>query len=202
LAAIHPAGLIDRFDPSTAATELELAKRTSELVNAATRFSPGNGFVLSWPSAAILATPDDAAALLDNFTKAFVRIARPNGWPDSGGGGLEQIGALSALQMMLVRVVSGVLRLFPGMPKDEPCSFEQLRVRGAFLISARQRKGGNVDGLLIDSDVGERLLLPSASALCVNGSEPLPVANATPACPSRCFELLTVAGGRYSIAHC
>jgi hypothetical protein len=84
----------------TAESLQAVAWRTALLMNINTGFSPGNGFVLAWPPIARLVGTAGSegdvhattTALVANFSDAFRRISKTNGWPDSGGGGLEQAG--------------------------------------------------------------------------------------------------------------
>ncbi|KAH8071300.1 hydrolase [Aureococcus anophagefferens] len=136
LAAIWPGRLVDAAGADREL--LSVARNTVALVNDVTDFAPGNGFVLNWPASALVVDGRDAGALWANLSAAYARRATPNGWPDLGGGGLEQNGALAAVGFALARVVDGgVLRLFAGWPDDAPAAFERLRVDRALLLSAR-----------------------------------------------------------------
>lgn len=132
LAAVFPAGLINA-DMATMEEEsglFDIAQRTAEFLNKATGFSPGNGFCLSWPPAAILATDGESGGkLLHSFSKAYKSREKPNGWPDLGGGGLEQMGAIEALHALMLRVDHrGVLSVFPAWPRGSTAvSFTRLR---------------------------------------------------------------------------
>lgn len=53
-----------------------------------------------------------------------------------GGGGLETCGATLALNEMLLQSHEGALRFFPVWPVHRSASFETLRAKGAFLVSA------------------------------------------------------------------
>ena len=233
VAALHPAQVIDRF--TAAAPLLEAARNTVNMINNVTAFAPGNGFVLSWPAAAMVADGTSGASLLAQFSTAFLAHAKPNGWPDLGGGGLEQIGAIAALQLMLVRVVDGVLRLFPGWPvgaprpaslrtlsrgerasprEDTATSFEQLRVSGAFLVSASRRAGGEVVApVRIFSEAGRSLLVPhpfaGSAPLCARERESEKMLHLTrapegSACANEemCYVLQTEAGTEYGLMPC
>jgi hypothetical protein len=137
LAAVFPAGVVttsDRSDDDDDGEALAaIGRRTAALMNEETRFAPGNGFVLSWPPAALLAKDGASAGqLLRSFSAAYARTASPNGWPDLGGGGLEQIGAMEAIHALMLRVDrGGVLSVFPAWPKGgTPVSFTRLRSVG------------------------------------------------------------------------
>jgi hypothetical protein len=177
LAAIYPAKLFGRrvfaasaeaaasSEHSDSGESLDaVAWRTALLMNVASGFSPGNGFVLSWPPIARLVGSAGSegdphatsTALVANFSDAYRRISKPNGWPESGGGGLEQAGALDALHMMMVDVsMEGVVLLFPAWPAH-PASFDSLRLSGALLLSASwgptKRDGTSIDTVASGAD--------------------------------------------------
>ena len=182
-----------------------MARATTTMINSVTRFAPGNGFCLSWPASAAMEDRATAAsgALLANFSAAYARTAKRNGWPDLGGGGLEQMGAVSAIQMLMVRVVDGVLRLWPGWPAGARASFEDLRVTGAFLVSANSA----IAEVVIRSEAGLPLKVPgdifeqaevrgAGRGLCGDGAA-LPLTD-----DGRYFLLRTVAGQRVRVAPC
>ena len=184
---------------------IPVARATTSMINSATNFAPGNGFCLSWPASAAMEDRVTAASgdLLANFSAAYARTAKRNGWPDLGGGGLEQIGAVAAIQMLLVRVVDGVLRLWPGWPAGARASFADLRVTGAFLVSANSA----MSEVTIVSEAGLPLKLPrdifaqtdistAGRSLCANG-----VALALTD-DGQHFWLRTVAGQRVTVAPC
>ena len=65
----------------------------------------------------------------------------------------------SGIQEMLIQSHTGVIRLFPAIPKDwKDVSFRQLRTYGAFLVSA-EMKDGNVQEVIIRSEKGGTLRL-------------------------------------------
>lgn len=51
--------------------------------------------------------------------------------------GLEAVGAIEFLNSMLARAYGGMIEIFPGWPENKTVSFENLRTRGAFLVSAK-----------------------------------------------------------------
>ena len=204
LAAIWPGRLVDAASARVDRELLSVARNTVALVNDVTDFAPGNGFVLNWPAAALVVDGRDAGALWANLSAAYARRATPNGWPDLGGGGLEQNGALAAVGFALARVVDGgVLRLFAGWPDDAPAAFERLRVDGAFLLSASREARAPLARLAVSAERGGDLRIPAdafaAAALC-DASGPLPRADDA-ACDA-CFRLATEAGGTYVVRAC
>ena len=161
LAAVFPALLVGQGQGLLA----EIGQRTSDLINTLTEFAPENGFCLSWPPAALLAIPNSASALLRGFSDAYERKAAPNGWPDLGGGGLEQIGAIEALHSLMLRSDSdGVISVFPAWPAGGPsnaASFVRLRARGAHVVSAAWNGSAVASPVMIASEAGRVLLFRS-----------------------------------------
>jgi alpha-L-fucosidase 2 len=63
----------------------------------------------------------------------------------------------AGVQEMLIQSHTGVVRLFPAIPGDwKEVSFNKLRTEGAFLVSAKMKKG-KVEEVLIFSEKGEKL---------------------------------------------
>jgi len=52
------------------------------------------------------------------------------------GGGVETVSLAHALNEMLVQSDGQYVQLFPAWPKTEEASFDKLRVKGAFVVSA------------------------------------------------------------------
>jgi hypothetical protein len=209
LAAMFPAQVVRAGAPLAA-----VGRRTAELLNAAAGFAPGNGFCLSWPAAAQVATREGARELLAGFRGALARARAPNGWPDLGGGGLEQIGAIEALHLLLLRAgAGGELHIFPAWPPGAgPAAFERLRAPGAFLVSAAHRGGGGGGGgggegvaapVRILSEAGRTVAVRTpfaAAGLCVTaGGRPVPVWRGR---RRRVFEWPTAAGTEYELFPC
>lgn len=70
--------------------------------------------------------------------------------PYAPGGGVENIGVTRAVNEMLIAAPDGkYIDLFPMWPSDAPAEFADLRVKGAFLVSARRDAGGDVQGLVV-----------------------------------------------------
>lgn len=106
----------------------------------------------------------DHAALRDNLT-----IVPPVH-------GLESVGAIEAINSMLLQSRDGTIRVFPVWVKDKDASFQDLRALGAFLVSS-EYKQGRVSYVEIKSEAGR---------LCQ-------VENPWPAAPC---EVVSVAGGK------
>lgn len=152
-AAIHPAGMIGHESPPEL---LELARQTVWAVNSDNQWHPNNGFCLAWPPASRVVSRDDGQRLLDAASIAVRTVSFPNYWPNLGGGGLENGGAVEAIHSMLLQSHESCLRFFPGWPASGSASFAQLRARGGFVLSGKQTAG--VIGLInITSELGRDL---------------------------------------------
>jgi hypothetical protein len=79
-----------------------------------------------------------ATEILEGLNK-YLRVQMgPNMLPYAPGGGTENVGLAHAVNEMLVQTVpqTGEIVLFPVWPQDEDASFQRLRVKGGFLVSA------------------------------------------------------------------
>ena len=121
-------------------------------------------------------------------------------------GGLEETGAIDAIQSLLMLADDGVLHLFPGWPNSASAAFTTLRANGAFLVSARyDGPSRNVTQLSVQSVVGRVLRVltpwPGAPGLCVEnatqaGARSFPAKGSGAA---GVYQLATVAGGSYRL---
>jgi len=148
----------------------DIARSTIPVVNGANNWKPMNGLCLAWPPAARLTRDGtEGSRLLDLFTGALHDVVLPNGWPELGGGGLEQIGALDALHVILMQSHEGVIRLFAGWPRDVDAQFANLRADGAFLVSAKMQDEVVVSPVYIKSEVGRNCVVsnPFLTTVCV-----------------------------------
>lgn len=75
------------------------------------------------------------------MTQAIHAACFPNFWPNLGGGGLEQAGGIEGIHSMLLQSHESCLRFFPGWPSNGTVSYEKLRARGGFVVSAVQVSG-------------------------------------------------------------
>ena len=144
-----------------------------------------NGFVLSWIPAARIVERSNASALLDGFEAAIRSSVYLNWYHPHGGGGYEDVGAVEAVNSMLLlsivcpkpisprafcrcasvfclwmrdgwRSQEGFLRFFPAWPLGEAASFRGLRASGAFLVNASIDTAGTVSGVSLRSEAGGR----------------------------------------------
>jgi hypothetical protein len=71
-------------------------------------------------------------------------------WPAHG---IESVGAIEAIDSMLLQSQDGIIRVFPAWLKQKDARFRDLRARGAFLVSGEFRDG-RVEGVGIKSEAG------------------------------------------------
>lgn len=161
--AIHPLGIIDR---SHSADEAHTVRATvADLKRLGTDWWTGYSF--SWFASVAARARDGktAAEMLELFAHAFVLRSSFHCNGDQTGEGhskftyrpftLEGNFAYAAgLNEMLLQSHTGVLTLFPAIPKDwKHVSFHQLRAVGAFLVSAEIQDGAVVS-VTIESETG------------------------------------------------
>jgi hypothetical protein len=73
--------------------------------------------------------------------------------------GLEPMSTIgAAINESLLQSNEGKIRLFPAVPQGWPAAF-RLRARGAFLVSSRMEKDGQVPGILVESLAGNNCTL-------------------------------------------
>jgi hypothetical protein len=153
-----------------------------------------NGFCKIFPVAARIGWP--AEDLIAKFKAAIQYHWRPSNLTDfQGGGGIETVGSIEALDSMLMQHEGGVLRLFPDWPAERDASFTRLLAKGAFVVSSEQR-GGKVTFVDIVSEAGGSLTIASpwgSQNVCIAGC-------ATKLKPnSGTIVVQTVRGGHYRL---
>lgn len=81
--------------------------------------------------------------------------------------GLESVGAIEAINSMLLQSHNGTIRVFPAWLKDKDASFKDLRAVGAFLVSSAY-KNGRVTFVEIKSEAGRscRMANPWTGQTC------------------------------------
>lgn len=77
-----------------------------------------------------------AEGVLRNLTETINRQIQPNLRISDGAHGVEKIGAMAAVNNMLLMTDKGVTKVFPNWLADESAAFPTLRAEGAFLFSA------------------------------------------------------------------
>jgi hypothetical protein len=140
---IFPAGAIGLdSDPKL----LEVCHNT---IAAMSRWHDNNGFS-SWYTACARVGYDPKTILAKLRTECDQR-SYPSLVLYYGGGGIENVAGLLAVNEMLMQSHDSVIRLFPCWPTDLDARFGTLRARGAFLVSAELR-GGTIGGVRIVSE--------------------------------------------------
>ncbi len=157
-AALHPAQIVSL---SSDAATLATAWATVSQVNAVNSYRPINGLCMAWPPATRVAGAARAASVLDAFEDALRATMNANFYPDLGGGGVEQFGAIEAVNGALLQSQEGFLRFFPMWPPSENASFANLRARGAFLVSASFAGGATAAPVLVLADASSAGAAPA-----------------------------------------
>ena len=180
------------IDLSSSEELLGIARHTVSEVNALNGWSPTNGLCLAWPPASRVVQAGGAEGLLSRFEQALNLTMMPNFvpflWnrPGSGSGcTTEQAGATVAINDLVATThghgPNASIRVLPGgWPEGEPVAFTSLRVRGAFLVSARAvgAVAGSVprlESLTVESLAGNAVVLHWAGRkpprVIANGTE-------------------------------
>lgn len=110
--------------------------------------------MLSWIPAARIVERSNASKLLDGFEAAIKSSVYLNWYHPHGGGGYEDVGAVEAVNCMLLLSIEGFIRFFPAWPVGEAASFVGLRAAGAFLVTASIDAQGIVGPIQLKADVG------------------------------------------------
>ena len=154
LAALHP---FDTLDPE----EEEFARLLRPTLHRWLEAGPGNWIAFSfvWASIIYSRLKDGEAAylhyglwhhLFTNEHRGAVELARLSGlttWTSEESHNPMQtdaaMGAVNAIQEMLLHTVRGTLTVFPAVPRawQKAVSFDKMRAEGAFLVSAEMKEG-------------------------------------------------------------
>lgn len=147
---IYPAGQIGLdSDPKL----LEIAHNTIEEMN---RWSDYNGSNSFYPAAVRVGYNPDSILVHLN---AYSRHTYPNGFQYGNPHGIENLSTVpNTINEMLCMGHQDIVRVFPVWPHDKDASFHQIRVEGAFLVSA-ELKNGEVTFLTLFSEKGRDLTL-------------------------------------------
>jgi len=152
---LFPAEQVSWF---SAEHEKGLFKHTLQWIDS--RYNRNNSVVMLNVARARLSMTEDAF----NDTKTWFKgKEQPNGlfyWKAHGYYMSEQTAVAGLITEFLIQSVDGIVRLFPAWPDNKDAAFSQLRTRGAFLVSARQRNG-LVSDVTVKSLVGGELKLLS-----------------------------------------
>ena len=150
---IYPAGQIG-LDSDTSL--LQTARNTIRVMH---RWSDFNGTNSFFPAAARVGFDPDTIL---HYLRQYTRNAYPNGFQKDNPHGIENCSTVpNTVNEMLCQGHGGVLRVFPVWPENQDARFGNLRVDGAFLVSAEQ-KGGELLYVRIKSEKGRtcRLVNP------------------------------------------
>ena len=141
----------------------------------------------------------NASRLLDLFTGAVAASCYKSFYHPHGGGGYEDVGAVEAVNSMLLASTDGVLELFPAWPAAEAASFRQLRAYGAFIVSAQRSESGVVSAVEMLSEAGATAKIRSPwPAIVVKTAAGANVATTTGSDSIASFE--TTAGTTYVLS--
>ena len=171
LAALHPFDTLDPEDEEFAGLLRSTIRRLVEI-------GPGNWIAFSFVWASIIHSrvKDGEAAYLNytlwhelftNEHRGAVELSRFPGlttWTSGQSEGPMQMdalmGAVNAIQEMLLHTVRGRLTVFPAIPRvwQKAAAFERMRAEGAFLVSA-EMKDGRIIRVEIFSEKGAALRL-------------------------------------------
>jgi len=91
--------------------------------------------------------------------RQYVERQYPNGFQRNNPHGVENCSTVpNTINEMLCTGHQGVVRLFPVWQREQDASFYNLRVEGAFLVSA-ELKNGKIQNVIIKSEQGRDLIL-------------------------------------------
>ena len=142
---IYPAGQIG---PDSDPVLLGIARNTIEVM---ARWSDFNGTNSFFPSA--VRVGHDPRTILDHL-HAYSLNTYPNGFQRGNPHGIENLSTVpNTINQMYCTGHQGVVRIFPVWPRDTDVSFRNLRVEGAFLVSA-SISGGEPGPVTIFSEKG------------------------------------------------
>ncbi len=143
--SIYPGGNVGLdSDPQL----LQTARNSLKVMSS---WDQGNAFANIFVMAARVGWP--AEDLMERMKKRIRKIRQPNLTYQSDGHGLEGVGALEAVNSMLLQSQEGILRLFPVWPKGHDAKFKNMRAMGAFLVDGEIRND-SVQDVSIFSEKG------------------------------------------------
>ena len=180
--AIHPLGLLD-WDGGE--QERRIIEATLEDLR---HYGPDywTGYSYAWFAnlAARARRGDLAAEALHTFATCFCLANTFHANGDQSGTGKSQLtyrpftlegnfAFAAAIHEMLIQSHTGTIRLFPAIPNDwTDVAFENLRTRGAFLVSA-VRKHGCLQSLSVEAEQGGQFVLVWPQGQSLNGQDTL-----------------------------
>lgn len=149
---VHPSELLSlESHPDT----LKMARETFDIRESL--YDRGNcSFIEIFTIAARLGI--DANALVEQFSKRAEEIRRDNGTYRQNGGGIETVGAIEAINSLLLQSHGGRLILFPVWPGNRNAQFQGLRAHGGFVVDSAF-SNGSVQSVSIGSEAGAPCVL-------------------------------------------
>jgi hypothetical protein len=138
--------------------EKDLFKRSIQWIDS--RYNHNNSVVMMNVARARLSMTEEA---LHDTKTWFKGKEQPNGlfyWQAHGFYMSEQTAVSGLITEFLLQSVDNIVRIFPAWPGEKEAHFCNLRARGGFLISARQKEGV-VSDFTVESTVGGQLKLVS-----------------------------------------
>jgi len=141
LDSVYPGGVLDDDENDRGRI---IARNTLRYLQS---WNQANGFPRIFSQAVRAEYPGEE--LLEIFTKRLTHgegpheLLRENNTFISDDHSFEGVGCIEFINSMLAHAHGGVLKVFDVWPEGRDASFEQLRVRGAFLVSG-ELKDGNV----------------------------------------------------------
>jgi hypothetical protein len=148
---IYPGGAIGLdSDPELLAIAMNTMQEMQE------RWLDSNGSNSFFPAAVRIGhNPDTILYHLGRYVKHTF----PNGYQMDNPHGVENLSTVpNTINEMLCMGHQGVLRLFPVWNRNRDASFHQIRVEGAFLVSAKLENGA-IDNVTVFSEQGKELHL-------------------------------------------
>lgn len=152
---VFPAEQVSWFSPDS---EKDLFRRTIRWIDS--RYNRNNSVVMLNVARARLSMTEDAFKDTKNWFKGK---EQPNGlfyWKAHGFYMSEQTAVAGLVTEFLMQSVDDTIRIFPAWPGGVEAEFTDLRARGGFLVSARQ-KDNRISNFTVESTVGGALKLVS-----------------------------------------
>ncbi len=147
---VYPAGQIGL------ASDQELRQVAWNTIDVMRRWLDFNGTNSFYPAAVRVGYPADSIL---THLKEYSRHTYHNGFQKDNPHGTENWSTVpNTINEMLCMGHQGIVRLFPGWPRSLDASFHQIRVEGAFLVSA-SIKDGVVGDVTVVSEKGRPLTI-------------------------------------------
>ncbi len=150
LQQVYPAGQVGL------ASDPELLQVAWNTVDVMRRWKDFNGTNSFFPAAVRVGYPADS---IYTHLKDYSLHTYGNGFQKDNPHGDENWSTVpNTINEMMCMGHQGIVRLFPGWPKDKDASFHQIRVEGAFLVSS-EINGGTIGEVTLLSEKGRDLTM-------------------------------------------